>query len=143
MITYMCMTSIKRRIRAIGAAAKTRAKADTVFSMSMDLNLPLLLYYFCCRLWTVDNVNCTMDFLSLLCIVEPFIVPAVRLLLGQPLLQGPVHLPGFYHLGQGVVENMSVRQSWVPGNCHSVHIQIKWHFKKLAATLVGQGIGVR
>ena len=36
------MTSIKRRIRAIDAAAKMRAKADTVFSMSMDLNLALL-----------------------------------------------------------------------------------------------------
>ena len=34
-------TSRKRRIREIEDAAKTRAMADTVCSMSIDLNLPL------------------------------------------------------------------------------------------------------
>ena len=39
----LLITSMKRRMVEIKAAAKTRAKADTVCSMSIDLNLLMLL----------------------------------------------------------------------------------------------------
>ena len=45
LITIIYTTSVKRRTRDIEVAAMIRAKADTVCSMSMDLNLSLLCYH--------------------------------------------------------------------------------------------------
>ena len=67
--------------------------------------------------------------------LEGILAQAVHLLPVHPLPQDPVHLPSLDHLGQREVENVTVRQPWVPGDGDCEDVDVERDLEKVAAIL--------